>query len=372
MFILNFVRWVFRTVLIILGVLPLTRCSSGYRQKDGKITFNGKEITDKSFVVLSNEFAKDSSTAYYKQQPFEYADVASFEAVDAHYAKDKSRAYYCDEYREGQNYYMTKKQTIVTIDLAIPATFVSADNGYAKDSKHAYFMGKPFKVKDINTFKSINANFSRDDVNAYLNCKPIAGSDGKTFEILDEFYARDAAHIYYCEFSSSRQLRAQVLPCNRDKFTLLAYPFSKDDVAVFYNSKKIGSADAASFEVLGNGYSRDKISVYFEAQKMLNTDVATFELYADNERNPEDFRHAKDKYSVFIDGQKIAGADVATFRILSLGYALDRNHVFYKTAVVKNANVATFKTYPHGFGDEDAEDANNKYLAGKIVVALEE
>jgi len=365
-FFFKFVKWVFKTILVIFGVIPFSGCSSGYREKEGKVTFDGREITDKSFVVLSNEFAKDSTAAYYKSKAFQYADVASFEAVDGHYAKDKNKAYYCDEYREGQNYYLTKKQTITEVDFAIPASFVTANNGYAKDSKHAYFLGRPFKVKDISSFKTINASFTKDDYQAYLSCTPIAGSDGKTFELLDEFFAKDTAHIYYCELIGTDQQKITVLPCNRSSFTLLGYPYSKDDVVVFYGGKKLTGADAATFKVLGNGYAKDQRAVYFKSKKITGADAGSFELFTGDE-NLEEFHFAKDKSAVYIDDKIINGADVSSFKILTLGYGMDNIQVFYKATVVTNAQLSTFKTHQHSYGDEDAEDAANKYLKGKKV-----
>lgn len=365
-FFFKFIKWVFKAVLVIFGVIPFSGCSSGYREKNGKVTFDGREITDKSFKVLSNEFAKDSAAAYYKSSAFQYADVASFEAVDEHYAKDKNKAYYCDEYREGQNYYLTKKQTIKEVDFAIPASFVTAGNGYAKDSKQAYYAGKPFKVKDINSFKTINASFTKDDYQAYLSCKPIAGSDGKTFELLDEFFAKDTAHIYYCELIGTDQQKVTVMPCNRNSFTILGYPYSKDDVAVFYGGKKLAGADAATFKVLDNGYAKDQQAVYFEAKKLAGADAASFELFTGDE-NLEEFHFAKDKTAVYIDDKIIVGAEVSSFKRLSLGYGSDGKRVYYKAFVVKDASPSSFKTYPHGYGDEDAEDANNKYFEGKKV-----
>jgi hypothetical protein len=142
-----------------ISLFSLFGCGSGYSEKDGKIMFNGKEITDKSFKVLNSEFAKDSSTVYYKEYPFSYADVPTFEALDEHYAKDKNKAYYCDEYREGQNYYMTKKQTISEIENALPTSFTVLKNAYAKDGKRAYFQGAPFAVKDVSSFESIDPFF---------------------------------------------------------------------------------------------------------------------------------------------------------------------------------------------------------------------
>ena len=360
------VKWAFKAVLVIFGVIPFSGCSSGYREKNGKITFDGREITDKSFKVLSNEFAKDSAAAYYKSRAFQYADVASFEAVDEHYAKDKNKAYYCDEYREGQNYYLTKKQTIVEVDLAIPASFVTAGNGYAKDSKHAFFAGKAFAVKDIASFKTLNANFCKDDVQAYLDRKPIAGSDGKSFELLDQFFAKDKNHIYFCESAGPQKQQVTVLQCDAASFRVLEYPYSRDTSIVFYEGKSLVGADAATFKILGNGYAKDHQTVYFESKKMPGVDAASFELFTGAE-NLEEFHFAKDQFGVYIDEKKIEGADVKNFERLTLGYGKDTKHVFYKNSMVKNASPASFKTYDHGYGDEDAEDANNKYLAGKKV-----
>ena len=59
----KFIKWTIKTILVITGIIPFTRCGAGYKQENGKTTFNGKEIVDKNFVVLSEEFAKDSTAA---------------------------------------------------------------------------------------------------------------------------------------------------------------------------------------------------------------------------------------------------------------------------------------------------------------------
>lgn len=76
--------------------------------------------------------------------------------------------YYCDEYREGQNYYMTKIQRIEEMKNAIPASFKSLNNGYGKDARHAFFCGKSFAVKDVSTLIRLDRNFSKDNVQAYV------------------------------------------------------------------------------------------------------------------------------------------------------------------------------------------------------------
>jgi len=157
------------------------------------------------------------------------------------------------------------------------------------------------------------------------------------------------------------------LPCNHTTFTILDYPYSKDDAVVFYGGKTLAGADAATFKVLGNGYTKDQQAVYFESKKLTGADAASFVLFTGDE-NLEEFHFAKDKTTVYIDDKKIEGADVSSFKRLSLGYGADIKHVFYKHALVKDAIVASFKTHQHSYDDEDAEDANHKYLEGKKVI----
>src|SRR4028118_796306 len=143
-------KWWIKLVMLITGALLLVRCGSGYKEKDGKVTFNGEDITDKSFIVLNEVFAKSDSGAYYKRYDIPDADAATFTALDNHYAKDKATVYYCDEEREGQNYYLTKHSVIIKVKVARPAAFSiigEGDEGYAKDDKRAYFRGVGFEVK---------------------------------------------------------------------------------------------------------------------------------------------------------------------------------------------------------------------------------
>jgi hypothetical protein len=55
----------------------------------------------------------------------------------------------------------------------------------------------------------------------------------------------------------------------------------------------------------------------------------------------------------------MAGADPLT--------GSDNRHVFYKTKIIKDAQPAGFRVYPHDVGDADAEDAKFKYHEGKKV-----
>ncbi|AXY74649.1 hypothetical protein D3H65_11950 [Paraflavitalea soli] len=271
-------RWVFRTILMILGVIPFSRCSSGYKQKDGKVTFNGKEIGGKGFIVLNESFAKNDTTVYYKERAFEYADVATFVALDEHYAKDKDKAYYCDEYREGQSYYLTKKQTIVTIDNAMPASFESIQNDYARDGRQAYYKGIAFAVKDVASLSVIEGRFLKDKYQVYFEKKPVKNADVNSFRILSSNYASDTNRIYYYGFHNDRYNGIHEVPCNRATFTLLEYPYSKDDRAVFYIYTTIKGADANSFTVIGDEFSKDKHHVYKGTKILKGAEPATFKI----------------------------------------------------------------------------------------------
>jgi hypothetical protein len=293
------VKWLLKILFrIVRGLLGP---KFGFEEKPKPLKFNGKVVTDKDLQVLNKVFAKDQSSAYYKTYTFSHADVPTFEALDEHYAKDKNRAYYCDEYREGQNYYLTKKQRIVTIHDADTATFVSLDNGYAKDQHKAYFKSIAFEVKQVSSLVSINTNFAKDDISAYLNQLPVAGSDGKTFELLEAYFARDAANVYYYGYHRDEGAEVRILPCHRESFQILDYRYSKDDTRVFFLSAVIVGADPGSFEILTEEYSRDKNRVYYEDRKVTDADPQTFRVY------PHDFGDAdsEDTIQKFHSGKKV-------------------------------------------------------------------
>lgn len=364
---LKFMKWYFKTLLILTGLAPLFRCGSGYKEKNGKVYFNGNEITDKNFVVLSDEFAKDSTTAYYKDRAFSYADLPTFEVVDDHYAKDKNKVYYCDEYREGQNYYLTKKQTIVELENTHPATFVTLKHGYGKDQSNVYYQGAAFAVKDNATFTTLDMHFAKDAVQAYLDRRPIAKSDGKTFEIMDGNFAKDQHHIYYYAYTAEGKYAITILPCDRETFEIIDYRYSRDKHHVFFLGFTIAGAHAPTFSILPEGYSKDDHAIYFESKKVTDADPKTFVVYRENGEFGHDFAFAHDNAFVYMDDKKLKEADVATFTVLGENYTRDSKHVFYKTSVVKSADPASFKVYPHDFGNADSEDAKHKFHEGILV-----
>lgn len=366
-FFFKVIKWAIKTVLVIFGIIPISRCSSGYNKKDGKVTFNGKEISDKSFVVLNDAFAKDSTTAYYKERPFSYADLATFEALDDHYAKDKDRAYYCDEYREGQNYYLTKKQTIVTVEDAEPASFVSIKEDYTKDSKRGYFKGVGFNVKDVAFLSVLQGQFVKDRYQVYFQQRPVKAADVNSFRVLNICYARDTARVFYYGYHNDVYNGINEIHCNAASFSILEYPYSRDNESVFYIYSKINGADANSFTIVGNDFSKDNNHVYFGSKILKGADPLTFMMVPHAENSLDEINYSKDQNHIYWKDKMLGEVNVAAFKVLGLGYATDGRHIYFQAGIVKNADPVTFKIYEHGYGDGDAEDAANKYLEGKKV-----
>ncbi len=356
---------VFKFILMLTGIMSLIRCSSGYKKEGDKVFFDGKEV-GKDFKVLNDVFAKDDSAAYFKHSSIAGADIATFTALDMNYAKDKNAVYYCDEFREGVNYYLTKRSTITHVEFAEPASFMSMGNGYtgyAKDNRRGYFQGVGFPVQDVASLEIIEAGFLKDKQKVYYNQTAIKGSDPKSFRVLNLNYAQDAAQVYFF----SHEEGVEVMPCNSQTFVLLDYPYSKDATAVFYVNAVMHDVDAKTFSILGNNFSKDKQQVFFEDKKIIGADASTFMVSPEYAATTQELYFAKDNAHFFWKDTKVNGADAASFKAIDFAYATDGSHIFFKTVLIKDADPNSFKVYPHGVGDADAEDKNNKFAEGKKV-----
>jgi DKNYY family len=370
----------FKFVLMLTGLMSFPRCNSGGYTKEGNKSFyNGKEI-GKDFKVLNDVFAKDDSTAYFKTYAISGADVATFTALSKHYAKDKNAVYFCDEEREGQNYYLTKHSIIIVLKQADSASITLLGNdysGYAKDNQRGYCNGIGFDVRDVATLDILKGRFLKDKFQVYFNQLPIKGSDAASFRLLNDYYAQDKNNVYIFdnlindaednEAYTDKSDHFVVLPCDHASFAVLDYPYSKDANSVYYINKKMPDADVPTFSMLENRYSKDKQSAYFEGKKVSGAEAATFVVMPETNGSLDETFYAHDKTNVFIKDTKIVGADVLTFTVLGLDYAMDNKVVYYKTKIVKGADPHSFKIYRDGYGDEDAEDAKNKYSKGVKV-----
>ncbi len=265
-FIFKIFKWTIKTILVLLGVFPLSKCSPGYREQNGKITFNGKEISDINFIVLNDHFAKNDTSVFFKDYIIENADIPTFEPLDAHYAKDKFTVYYCKVERDAQAYYLTKRNVIFRMKDADVTSFKLMNgglDGYAVDKKQAYFNGEAFVVEDVQTLQQIDGRFVKDQYHVYFDQSPIKMANPVSFEILNSYYAKDDKRFFYYGKPYEFYNGIHEIPCEVASFELLDYPYSKDHASVFYYYSKLSKADSKSFKALGSHFSKDKNYVFF-------------------------------------------------------------------------------------------------------------
>jgi len=82
----------------------------------------------------------------------------------------------------------------------------------------------------------------------------------------------------------------------------------------------IDGADAASFAYVDLGYARDRRNMYYDGVRFDVKDLATFTLLKDG--------YAKDRLTGYY--HQPLTRDPASFRVLSLGYAIWKDAVFYE------------------------------------------
>jgi len=143
------------------------------------------------------DYHEQNGVWYYRTSPIADADGPTFEPLSDHYAKDRHRVYWADTYRDGQEYFLVKRDRVTVVAHADPATFRSIDRDYARDAARVYFEGVAFPVRDVDSFALLDYGWAHDRVAGYFHQVAVPESDGATFAMLDSHYARDAAHVFY-------------------------------------------------------------------------------------------------------------------------------------------------------------------------------
>ncbi len=196
-------KWCVKAVLVITGILPLARCGSGYKESNGKVTFNGEEITDKSFVVLNDVFGKSDSGAYYKRYGVPDADI-----LDCPYSNDAHFVYYLymkiagadpatfsilgDIFSKDREWVYSRGKLLAGADAARFTTF-SQDSSldeinYSKDKAHVFWKSKQFTVADVAAFHPLTLDYTTDGRQVYYGAAPVKGADPASFKVYDHGY----------------------------------------------------------------------------------------------------------------------------------------------------------------------------------------
>lgn len=315
---------------------------------------------------LPEGFLRSGDTIRYHDVVLEGVDAAGFRVLDGPFCTDGRRVFHFTSYREGRNYFLTKKHLVQELIGVHPASFTVLGEDYAKDSAQAWRRNEAFPVADIRSLKALNAWFLKDDAQAYLNGVSVPGSHGRSFELIDMAYASDSTGYYYIHDSGDDMTIARI-PCEAASFRIIDHIYASDREHVFHRGTIIADARPAAFVVLGSSYARDDRSVFFQERRIPGADPGSFTLFNDNERSRGDVYYAQDKDHIYVNDAPFTGVDRTSFRILDEKYTVDKHAVYYRMKRMPQADPVTFKVFPHYMGDADAEDKDRRYGDGKVV-----
>ncbi len=155
-----------------------------------------------------------------------------------------------------------------------------------------------------------------------------------------------------------------------EKVTALNNRFAKTATLAFYRSSIIDGADPATFTALTENYARDKSHVWYadtyrkgqeyfsivhtRVLELSDADPASF-VSLDTPQAETDLGYARDRNHVWFQGKRMAVADVASFEVQSYGYARDRTTGYYMREPVPGSDGRTFTHV----GSEWAKDATH-------------
>ena len=282
------------------------------------------------FQILQPEgYAKNAQDVFHGGVKMEGADAATFQLLEkwGGLAKDSKHVYDVGGVIEG----------------ADPVTYErDGMEGLGRDKKDYYLGTQPLHVRDVASFKLLDALacgkedliWARDNLDYYVKTQAIPIADSATFQVIQSWYAKDARHVYF-------------------------------------GSKVLAGAEAASFQGIGGEsgeFAKDAKNVYWKGQVVEGCDAATFQLLK--------YRFAKDSkhgYFCYQNGSPplaLPGSDAQTFEVIGpsspgFGYAKDSKQVYQGGNVISGADPATFEVDP---GDTSkASDKNRRYRYGDPV-----
>lgn len=202
------------SILLVLIVVTMYGCNSGYKEKNGKIYhqwIHGGNWTRENTLIeeadaetfetikshINVDLGKDKNHVYRDAGVLEHADPNTFEQVKDYYWKDKNNVYF-----------LGNGDTDCRIKGADPKTFkVIKDLHWAFDKNNVYF--KLEKLNDANPefFMALNEKWGKDKRCYYFENKRLDSLDYRTAEIVMTYfgqetpepsdYIKDKNHVYF-------------------------------------------------------------------------------------------------------------------------------------------------------------------------------
>lgn len=112
-----------------------------------------------------------------------------------------------------------------------------------------------------------------------------------------------------------------------------------DSKRVYFKDKPVVGADVATIKAKRYPLSYDKNDYYYETVPMRVADMTSFKVI----KWIEDDFWAKDSRCAYYDTLRIDDVDLPTFKVMALGLAKDKNHVYSMGEVLPIADPETFE-----------------------------
>lgn len=204
---------------------------------------------------------------------------------------------------------------------------------YTYNTGSAFSRGTTVEEADAATFKKLNIAYGVDKKQAYYNGEPIPNSDPESF-----------THIYGV--------------------------YSKDNSQVYFRNKPIDGADSKTFEVLPNSFSKDHKDYYIGTTRLHITNLESFRDLTVIRKNKGSISLAKDETHYYMYNQKYPHADYESFIVLNSLFYKDKDRVYYRGEIIKEADPNTFEVFnlvKDNFHCSYAKDKNYIYYQHNIV-----
>lgn len=273
-------------------------------------------------------FASDKNKVYFEGATIRNAEPATFALLTGNYSKDGDNVFYAT----------------TTLDGADPRTFnVHASTRYGMDANSVFFFGKKILGADVASFELIN-------------------NDSRPYEYRD--FAKDKAYVYY-QGEVIDGLNPSVFSQGGTVSGKVVANQGGDDQVVLQGNYLIWRngllriADPSTLEYIGLGIFRDSQKLY--SMGFISKHYETgFDVADLNPAENISFLNTSDGAAEYLlNGNRVyalvsemslpwlelvEGADAASFKLLTNGYAKDKNSIFFDDRKLEGANVVDFTT----------------------------
>ena len=165
-------------------------------------------------------------------------------------------------------------------------------------------------------------------------------------------YFREKNAVYFGYYNSTDAIRIPHADTSSFR-TLESSIYATDKNAVYYKGQILVGANPLTFVFLGGvntisheeGYSKDDKSVFFEGKRLTTADANTLEVIPPYYNTASEYQegYAKDKKNIFHYGEVMSQYDSPTFNVLGWYYTIDKSGIYYNDKLIPNSDAKTYR-----------------------------